>query len=115
MVTDAARLGGAPRSIGLRIEIEHDGAAAEVGQRDVVALLVGKCEVGSGGSRFDHASQDGSPEMTFSIAFAYRVATELREEFESVYGPDGTWARFSARTSTTPARRSSRSAMASTW
>ena len=32
--------------------------------------------------------------MTFSIAFAYQVAPELRGEFESVYGPDGTWARF---------------------
>src|SRR5215204_1420509 len=94
MIADAARLGCAPRSVGLRIEIEHDGAAAEVGQRDVVALLVGQCEVGSGGSSFDHALQDGSPQMTFSIAFAYQVAPEMRDEFESVYGPDGTWARF---------------------
>jgi hypothetical protein len=32
--------------------------------------------------------------MTYAIPFAYEVAPAARAEFESVYGPDGQWARF---------------------
>ena len=35
------------------------------------------------------------PEILFyAIPFEYTVAPDARTEFESVYGPDGQWARF---------------------
>ena len=32
--------------------------------------------------------------MSHRIPFAYVVAPQLQAEFETVYGPDGDWARF---------------------
>jgi hypothetical protein len=45
VVADAARLRGAAGSVGLWIEVEDDGAAAEVGEADGTRVLVGKLEI----------------------------------------------------------------------
>ena len=45
-VADAAGLGGAAGGVGTRVEIEDDRLAAQVGERDRLAVLVGQGEVG---------------------------------------------------------------------
>jgi hypothetical protein len=57
--------------MGLGIEVEDDGAAAEVGQRHVVAVLVGEGEVGGGAACFDHAHE--------TTAVSEEVDTERRD------------------------------------
>ena len=56
MVADAAGLGGAARGVGLRVEVEDDGPAGEVGERDGLAVLVGQREVGGALALGDHLS-----------------------------------------------------------
>ena len=48
VVAHAAGLGGAAGGVGLGIEVENDGLAAQARQRDGVAVLVGEGEVGGG-------------------------------------------------------------------
>ena len=45
-VTDAAGLRRAARRVGLGVEVENDATAAQVGESDGVAVLVGELEVG---------------------------------------------------------------------
>ena len=54
VVTNAAGLGGAARRVGLGIEVDDDGAAAQLRQRDRLAVLVGEGEVGCGLAWLDH-------------------------------------------------------------
>jgi hypothetical protein len=53
-VAQPARLRRAARRVGLGVEVEHDGPAGEVGQRDVVAVLVGEHELRRPLAGLDH-------------------------------------------------------------
>ena len=57
VVADPARLRRAARRVGLGIEVQDDRLALEVGQLDVVAVLVGEVEVGCRGAVLEHGSQ----------------------------------------------------------
>ena len=56
VVTDSARLRGAARRVGLRVEVEHDRPAAQRRQRDLLAFLVRQGEVGRLRAGLDHFS-----------------------------------------------------------
>jgi hypothetical protein len=60
VVANAAGLGRAPGRVGLGVEVEDHGAAAQVGERDRLAVLVGEREVGGGAASFDHAFEGTS-------------------------------------------------------
>jgi hypothetical protein len=54
VVADPARLGGAARRVRLGVEVDNDALAAEVGERDPLALLVGEGELRRRLTNFDH-------------------------------------------------------------
>ena len=56
-VADPAGLGRAARGVGARVEVEDDGLAAQVRERDLVAVLVGEGEVGGRVAWLEHAPE----------------------------------------------------------
>ena len=57
-IAHAAGLGGAAGRVGAGIEVEDGRLALEVGEGDVVAVLVGEGEVGGGGAFVGHRARD---------------------------------------------------------
>ena len=59
VVSEVAGLGGAARRHRGRVEVEDDGAACEVRERDILAVLIGQREGGRGGTGRQSCSHGG--------------------------------------------------------
>ena len=78
VVARAARLGGAPRGVRLGVEVDEPPLAVEVGQADVVAVLVVEREVGCGPAGVDHELLlRSSRRAAFSLRTSGRTSSSM--------------------------------------